>query len=121
MDKRILELCLELPYKCFAWNGIERRLIREYLKDYVPDKIRKNVRFRGRQSADAVLRLDRFGVKNVVRLSELLSDKISKYYDFERVKEEIDTPNSEENIDWKAKVVSCAVFLEKYSTKKEGD
>ncbi len=121
MDKRILELCLELPYKCFAWNGIERRLIREYLKDYIPDKIRKNARFRGRQSADAVLRLDRFGVKNVVRLSELLSDKISKYYDFERVKEEIDKPNSEENIDWKAKVVSCAVFLEKYNTKKEGD
>lgn len=121
MDKRMLELCLALPYKCFAWDGIERRLVREYLKDYVPDEIRLNMRFRGRQSADAVLRLDRFGVKNVRSLSELVSDKISKYYDLELVKKEMDKPNTADNIDWKAKVVSCAVFLDQYSTKKEGE
>lgn len=120
MDKRMLELCLALPYKCFAWDGVERRLIREYLKDYVPDELRLNTRYRGRQSADVILRLDRFGV-NGKKLSQLLSDEISEYYDLERVKTEIDEPNSEENIDWKAKVVSCAVFLKKYSIKKEGD
>ncbi|WP_027217044.1 asparagine synthase-related protein [Butyrivibrio fibrisolvens] len=121
MDKRMLELCLSLPYKCFAWNGVERRLVREYLKDFVPDEIRLNTRFRGRQSADAVFRLDLYGVKKVKKLSELVSDSLGKYYDLNLVKAEIDEPNDEDNIDWKAKIVSFGVFLSKYSAKKEGD
>ncbi|MCR5772122.1 MAG: hypothetical protein K6G87_12955 [Butyrivibrio sp.] len=115
MDKRILELCLKLPYKCFSYDGVERRLIREYLKDYVPDEIRLNTRFRGRQSADAVLRLDKYGVNNDGKLSDLVSDKLSKYYDLAKVKLEMDEPNDEENIDWKGKIVSTSVFLDKNS------
>lgn len=115
MDKRILELCLTLPYKAFAWNGVERRLIREYLDDYVPDEIRLNTRFRGKQSADAVLRLNRFGISDEKKLSDAVSDKLGKYYDLERVKEEMDEPNKDENLDWKAKIVSCSIFLDKYA------
>lgn len=52
-DKRIIEFCISLKPNQFYKNGIDRRLVCEYLKELLPPHIIENARFkRGRQSAD---------------------------------------------------------------------
>lgn len=55
-DKRMIEYCLKLPEDQFVHNGIERRLVREYLHDYLPKEIILD-RHVGLQSADMANRL----------------------------------------------------------------
>ena len=112
MDKRMLELCLELPYECFAWNGVERRLVREYLSDYVPEEIRYDVRHRGRQSGDAALRLNRFKYPDGGEAYERLSDRLKKYYNLDEVIENMKKDAVDEDLDWRAKVMACSIFLD---------
>lgn len=112
-DKRMLELCLKLPYKCFASDGNERRLIREYLKDYIPDEIRCEVIRRGRQSGDASIRFEKFVFPDGKMPWEKITDKIEKYYHKDKVIKLLQDKRGE-NLDWQIKVVSCNLFLEKY-------
>lgn len=111
-DKRMLELCLRLPYKCFASDGVERRLVREYLKDYLPDKIRCEVIRRGRQSQDAALRMEKYSFPDGKEPWDKITDKIEKYYYKDKIVEKL-KENRGRNIDWQIKVVSCNLFLEK--------
>lgn len=56
-DKRIIEFCISLKPTQFYKNGIDRRLVCEYLKELLPPHIIENTRFkRGRQSADITYR-----------------------------------------------------------------
>lgn len=55
-DKRMIEFCMSLPMECFVNHGIERRMVREYMEDIVPQAIRNDVNHRGLQSADFVFR-----------------------------------------------------------------
>lgn len=56
-DKRIIEFCISLKPTQFYKNGIDRRLVCEYLKELIPPHIIENTRFkRGRQSADIAYR-----------------------------------------------------------------
>lgn len=55
-DKRMIELCMALPPECFVHNGVERRMVREYMEGIVPEAIRMDVNHRGLQSADFVFR-----------------------------------------------------------------
>ncbi len=48
-DKRLIELVLSLPLEIFVSDGRERRLVREYMKDIIPEKIVSDVFHRGRQ------------------------------------------------------------------------
>lgn len=48
-DKRFIELMLSLPVECFVCDGVERRLVRECLKDYIPKEITENIAHRGSQ------------------------------------------------------------------------
>ena len=118
-DKRMLELCLELPFECYAWDAIDRRLVREYLKDYIPDEIRLINRQRGRQSGDVVMRMDQFVFPDGRKPWEMINADINKYYDKDAVIAELKTPNTDETADWKLKVVSCNLFLSKYLKKSE--
>ncbi len=120
MDKRMLELCMSLPYQCFAWNGIERRLVREYLKDIVPDNIRLITRHRGRQSGDAAMRLDMFGFEDGRKPWDVLSNDIGMYCDISKVKALLMEKTTDYNIDRKAKYISFSLFLNKYRNKKCG-
>lgn len=58
-DKRIIELCMAFPMECFAGQGIERRMVREYMKEIIPAEICNDVNHRGMQSADFVYRLNK--------------------------------------------------------------
>lgn len=50
-DKRIIEFCLSIPMEQFCKEGIDRRLVKEYLKEKIPHHV---IRFdkQGKQSAD---------------------------------------------------------------------
>lgn len=114
MDKRMIELCLKLPYQCYAWDGTDRRLVREYLKEYVPDEIRLVNRHRGRQSGDIVMRMDRFLFPDGKHPWEKVTENIERYYNMGAVIEGLKKQNTDEDADWKLKVLSCSLFLKKY-------
>lgn len=71
-DKRMIELCLSLPIECYVHNGIERRLVREYLQGVVPDVILRQVRRRGVQSADYAERVVKNWKQNKERVCQAL-------------------------------------------------
>lgn len=56
-DKRMIEFCLRLPEEQFVRNGIERRLIRVYMEQYMPKEILQDCLHKGLQSADWIWRL----------------------------------------------------------------
>ena len=64
-DKRLVELITHLPDSEFCDEGLERRLVREYLDDIVPNEIRLDPVHRGRQGADAILRMQKYGYEKM--------------------------------------------------------
>ena len=113
-DKRMIELCLKLPYKCFAWNGTERRLVRDYLDDIVPDEIRLVNKKRGRQSGDAVIRFDTIGLPDGNKTWDALIDKLSEYFNMDEAKRLLKSKSDDKNIIIKTKILSCNYFLKEY-------
>lgn len=71
-DKRMIELCMQLPLECFVYQGVERRMVREYMKEILPDTILSVVRQRGKQSADYAYRI----YKNWRKLEEDIIEKL---------------------------------------------
>lgn len=55
-DKRVISFCLSLPVEQFCKEGKERRLIREYLKGWMPPHILQ-AKTKGKQSADLAYRM----------------------------------------------------------------
>ena len=112
-DKRMIELCLRMPYQCFASGGHERRLVREYLKEYVPDEIRLDALRRGIQSGDAKIRFEKYLFPDGKMPWEKVTDKIEKYYYMDKAIKQL-KEESGKYLDWQVKVISCSLFLEKY-------
>lgn len=75
-DKRIIEFCLSLPTNQFVNNGVTRRLIRDYLKDYLPHNIIIDNGKRGLQSADWYYRLN----QNWNNIFNDINNNLSKEY-----------------------------------------
>ena len=51
IDKRVIEFCIHLPMNQFCQGGIDRRLVKEYLKDIMPPHVMQFQK-KGKQSAD---------------------------------------------------------------------
>lgn len=119
-DKRIIKLCLSLPGNQFVDNGVERKLIRTYMKDLIPDEIRNDIFHRGLQSADWIFRLNdkRDEVYNLIDkainspLIEKYIDKNKVYKQFDKIKAEINLQNQDS-----VKLLLLIVILEKYINK----
>ena len=122
-DKRMIELCMNLPVECYVHNGVERRLVREYMRGIVPDTILNQVRRRGVQSADYVERVmrnwDKIG-KDV--LEKLSLQALFLYLDKDRVDalirklERLDEIPDEERQSLVAcafNLYACSVFLQR--------
>ena len=78
-DKRILELILTLPRSEFYKDGVDRRLVRAYLDDVVPDGIRLEYIKRGIQGADCSYRVNHFGKEKLkTKPTELLWNYVEK-------------------------------------------
>lgn len=81
-DKRIVELLLRFPEDQFCDDGLERRLVREYLDDIVPAGIRLDPGHRGFQGADAAFRAGKFGRE---KMETIFQEEIWKYVDKDNV------------------------------------
>lgn len=55
-DKRVISFCLSLPVEQFCKEGKERRLVREYMKDWMSPHILQ-AKTKGKQSADLAYRM----------------------------------------------------------------
>lgn len=83
LTKEMIELCMELPIDCNVRGGKERRIIRDYMKGYVPEAILENHTGRGIQAADFAYRVNRdwdhvkekvYGILGEPELREYLDD-----------------------------------------------
>ncbi len=72
-DKRLIELCMSFPVECYVHNGVERRLVRQYMQGIVPNVILEQVRKRGLQSADYAERV----MRNWDQLEQDVIEKLS--------------------------------------------
>lgn len=57
-DKRIIEFCIHLPMEQFCKNGVDRRLVKVYLKDIMPQHVLRYNK-QGKQSADLHYRFEK--------------------------------------------------------------
>lgn len=74
-DKRIIEFCLSIPMEQFCKGGVDRRLVKEYLKEMMPQHV---IRFdkQGKQSADLKYR---FCINNWEKIRQEWIQTYQKY------------------------------------------
>ena len=76
----MVEFCMSLPLECFMHNGIERRLVREYLKDMLPEAITSMNKGFGLQSADFYYRVNRDFDKHKEHVFRNLDEPLLREY-----------------------------------------
>lgn len=87
-DKRLIEFCLNLPEKLWLRGDMQRGLIRSAMKGIIPDKLRLNLKYRGRQSADWVQRIIPDWDKARAEISKIGASSLEKkYLDIPRIRE----------------------------------
>lgn len=79
-DLRVIQYCLSVPSKQYAQNGLDRALIRNAMKNYLPDKVRLNQRVRGIQAADIIHRMLPDWKQFVSQLEEMNKDQYIFYF-----------------------------------------
>lgn len=88
---KFIEFCMSLPLICFNNKEYDRRLIRQFMHDIVPDEIRLDVQHRGRQSADNEYRIAQVWDEYLPTLQEYLRDEaVGKYFDSTLVQQYFD-------------------------------
>lgn len=87
-DARVLAFSLSVPDHIFIdpQTGMDRWLIREAMKGYLPDEVRLN-RKRGLQASDVVLRLRAFSDDVEVALDELAKGPAAEYVDVDYMRQ----------------------------------
>lgn len=81
-----IEFCMKLPLRCFVNEHFERRLVREFMKDIVPEEIRLNVKHRGKQSGDEAYLVKSYFLNNFQNVrKELCTEKLFKYVNKQKV------------------------------------
>lgn len=80
-DKRIIELCLAMPIRCFANGRYERRLITDFMKEIIPAHIINQMYHRGLQSADYKNRIENYTPDKSSLIKLFSSDELSSYLD----------------------------------------
>ena len=80
MTVEMVEFCLSLPTECFVHHGIERRLVRDYLKDQMPITITEMKKPRGIQAVDIHYRVNREIDKYKDKIFRNLDEPLLKEY-----------------------------------------
>lgn len=80
LTKELIELCVELPIDCNVSGGKERRMVRDYMKGYVPEIILENHTGRGIQAADFAYRVNRDWDQVKDAVYEIVSQPILEEY-----------------------------------------
>ena len=81
-DIDMMEFCFNIPMKFQVKEGVDRRTIRGYMKEMLPECIISKKVGRGSQAADLVYRVKRdlYTVKNSV-IDDLSTPELKKYMD----------------------------------------
>ena len=118
LSVEIVELCMSLPNECFIKNGVERRLIRDYMKELIPPIITDMRKGYGVQASDFHFRISRDWPKLKDDVMSLLNDPLLfEYLDKKEVEELIDDLKATEgNFSWNtawftANICSLGYFL----------
>ena len=115
-DKRMIDFFIRLPFEQLADNGVERRLVREYLKDYVPDEIRLDYFHRGRQAADYVMRLK----KDIEHLPCIESSSgVYEYFCYKNVQRLLNEELTENNAIIVLKILALNSFIGQFGKNKK--
>lgn len=77
-DRRMIEFCLRIPENQYVYNGVSRRLVREYLKGYVPDHILNDWAHKGKQSADMIDRINKAWPSIYPQCIKITESKVAK-------------------------------------------
>lgn len=118
-DLRVIRYCLSLPEEQYVQNGMDRALIRRATKNYLPDKVRLNQRFRGTQGADWVHRMIPYWNIFIDEVKKLSSDqKILEFIDGQLIKEALlkaeNGPQPEHATDIHYRILMHSVILYRY-------
>lgn len=76
----MVEFCLSIPLECMVYNGIERRLIRDYLRDLIPESITDMYKGFGAQCADFEFRINRDWDRNREEILSYLDEPLLREY-----------------------------------------
>ena len=101
-DRRVIEFCLSIPDECFCHRGIPRSLLRDAMKDLLPDTVRLERR-RGLQGADyhTSLLTERDSILDEIQLMEK-STLASACLDVPALRRLMETlPPAGASMDWK--------------------
>jgi len=86
LTKEVIDLCMQLPIDCYVHNGKERRMVRDYMKGYVPEVILENHTGRGIQAADFAYRINRDWDKVKEQVYDILGDDtLQEFLDREKL------------------------------------
>jgi len=118
LSVEMVELCMALPDECFVKNGVERRLVRDYMKDLMPSVITNMNKGYGVQASDFYFRINRDwdDMKDEV-MGILRNPLLYEYVDKDEVDELIgNIEASEHDFDWNtawftANICSLGYFL----------
>lgn len=88
-DKRLMELCYRFPLKVFVSEGCERRIVRKYLKEYVPEELRMDLRHKGLQSADYKFRIKKCWNDRKQEIKQTICEsEVSNFIDLQKFENE---------------------------------
>jgi asparagine synthase (glutamine-hydrolysing) len=79
-DPRVVRFCLSVPVEQYVQNGMDRSLIRRSTENYLPDKVRFNLRVRGVQGADWIHRMKPSWSAFTEELHQLCGDTRASYF-----------------------------------------
>jgi asparagine synthase (glutamine-hydrolysing) len=89
-DLRVARFCLSLPENQFVQNGLDRALIRRSTKNLLPENVRLNLRTRGAQGADGIIRMTPHWKLFIRELEQLVNDSVvSEFLNIEVIKNTI--------------------------------
>lgn len=90
-NDKIIEFCLNIPHDQYVKKGVERRLIRDYMRGIVPDKHLDNIKKSGYQGADLCYRLEKDWDKINKSIRDIVEDpRIGEMVDIEKLKKDFD-------------------------------
>ncbi|MCR5777334.1 MAG: hypothetical protein K6G84_07970, partial [Lachnospiraceae bacterium] len=78
------------------------------------DEIRLINRNRGRQSGDAVIRYDKYGLPNGEKTWNVLIDRMKHYFNIDKSVDLLKSKTDVDNLTNKAKIMSCNYFLKEF-------
>lgn len=121
-DVRIIELCLSYPIDCFVIDGEERALVRNFMKNDIPQEILNIINKRGLQGADFSFRINNNHKANVSKIvsniDKLMESNYFNTIELEKVKKAIQDSKKIEDKDCIKALAVCslAAFFDEYGS-----